>query len=333
MGVLWRTGRVALRWSASRGGGAGASRVARRAGATTFASTGPVWLRNGADRLPVTSAVTELLIRTMSGVKSGGGGGGGAAGGAGGAASTDAAAVPALDKAKFSSVVKLTAVRVEARKTAAAMKALGGSLLKMPRVKTVVDMGGSSPHRLVLLAKQFAPDKEGIDGLPEEHRDFVKSQALSTETYELRLGYDDLGVDEVLRELLPPHLDVPSSFESAGHLAHLNLRDGHEPYRFLIGQVVLDKNKRLRTVVNKVGQIHAEFRTFDMELLAGEPDFEVTLKESGATFTFNFKDVYWNSRLQMEHRRMIEAFTKDDVVCELHPADPPTTAADVLVCC
>jgi tRNA (guanine37-N1)-methyltransferase len=32
----------------------------------------------------------------------------------------------------------------------------------------------------------------------------------------------------------------------------------------------------------------------------------VTLRESNAKFTFNFRDVYWNSRLQHEHDRMIE---------------------------
>lgn len=31
----------------------------------------------------------------------------------------------------------------------------------------------------------------------------------------------------------------------------------------------------------------------------------VTLRESNAKFTFNFRDVYWNSRLQTEHDRII----------------------------
>lgn len=44
------------------------------------------------------------------------------------------------------------------------------------------------------------------------------------------------------------------------------------------------------------GQIETEFRTFPMEVLAGDEDFEVSVKESGATFKFNFRDVYWNSR-------------------------------------
>jgi len=35
-----------------------------------------------------------------------------------------------------------------------------------------------------------------------------------------------------------------------------------------IGKIVLDKNKSLRTVINKVGELSNEFRTFDMEVLA-----------------------------------------------------------------
>jgi hypothetical protein len=33
------------------------------------------------------------------------------------------------------------------------------------------------------------------------------------------------------------------------------------------------KNKNLRTVVNKLNNIHAQYRYFDMEVLAGDKDF------------------------------------------------------------
>ena len=32
------------------------------------------------------------------------------------------------------------------------------------------------------------------------------------------------------------------------------------------------------------------------QVIAGEEDFDVTVKEGGYSFTFNFRDVYWNSR-------------------------------------
>lgn len=55
-----------------------------------------------------------------------------------------------------------------------------------------------------------------------------------------------------LQKLLPQGCEVPTSFESVGHIAHLNLRDELLPYKHVIGQVLLDKNSSIRTVVNKV---------------------------------------------------------------------------------
>ncbi|CAN0539940.1 unnamed protein product, partial [Ectocarpus sp. 8 AP-2014] len=46
---------------------------------------------------------------------------------------------------------------------------------------------------------------------------------------------------QVLTQLLEPRLpgrDLPTSFEVAGHLAHLNLRDYLLPYKKVIGQVI-----------------------------------------------------------------------------------------------
>jgi hypothetical protein len=47
-------------------------------------------------------------------------------------------------------------------------------------------------------------------------------------------------------------VDVPGSFETVGHVAHLNLRDELLPHKFVIGRVLLDKNAKIKTVLNKV---------------------------------------------------------------------------------
>jgi hypothetical protein len=52
----------------------------------------------------------------------------------------------------------------------------------------------------------------------------------------------------------------------------MNLKDDYLPYKHLIGQVIMDKNPHLRTVVNKMDSIDTTFRFFKMELLAGEDD-------------------------------------------------------------
>jgi tRNA (guanine37-N1)-methyltransferase len=59
----------------------------------------------------------------------------------------------------------------------------------------------------------------------------------------------------ILQKLLPEGVEVPVSFEGVGHIAHFNLRPEVMPFKHLIGQVVLDKNPSIKTVINKVGRL------------------------------------------------------------------------------
>lgn len=45
-----------------------------------------------------------------------------------------------------------------------------------------------------------------------------------------------------------------------------------------------------------------------MEVLAGEDQFVTELKESNCVFQMDYSNVYWNSRLQGEHERLIEKY-------------------------
>lgn len=128
-----------------------------------------------------------------------------------------------------------------------------------------------------------------------------------------------------LQRLLPEGSDVPSSFETVGHIAHLNIRDELIPYKHLIGQVILDKNLNIRTVVNKVcacrqslhvregakgyapscqledanhrpppvqvGTITNDYRVFQMEVVAGEAQTETEVVQHKARFKLDFSKV------------------------------------------
>lgn len=126
-----------------------------------------------------------------------------------------------------------------------------------------------------------------------------------------------MSLSDVLHRLLPENIEIPSSFEQVGHIAHLNLRDELLPYRKIIGSVLLDKNPRVHTVINKIGSIENEWRVFTMELLAGK-DLTVTeVKQHGARFSLDFRKVYWNSRLEAEHKRLVEEkFKKGEVIVD-----------------
>ena len=43
-----------------------------------------------------------------------------------------------------------------------------------------------------------------------------------------------------MKKVLPEGIVIPTSFETIGHIAHLNLREEHLPYKNIIGEVVLE---------------------------------------------------------------------------------------------
>lgn len=91
------------------------------------------------------------------------------------------------------------------------------------------------------------------------------------------------------------------------------------PHKHLIGQILLDKNPAIRTVINKTEDVGTEsvFRTFPYEVLAGPDDMDVTISSNGCEFKFDFGKVYWNTRLEFEHERLISKFREGESVCDV----------------
>lgn len=160
--------------------------------------------------------------------------------------------------------------------------------------------------------------------LPEEMRGYLQSNGFEAVPHVLRLRYDHFNAEFILKKILPEGMEIPSSFETIGHIAHINLRDEHKGYEKMIGQVLLDKNPRLKTIVNKTNTIggttseqDAIFRVFKMEVIAGQDDLNTEVNESGCRFRFNFGKVYWNSRLQGEHGRLLKGLKEEDILCDM----------------
>lgn len=81
---------------------------------------------------------------------------------------------------------------------------------------------------------------------------------------------------------------------------------------------IMQKNHpRIKTIVNKVGSITNEFRVPEFEVLAGEHDMITEVKQYGATFRLDYSLVYWNSRLEHEHKRLVSMFKAGEIICDM----------------
>lgn len=179
-----------------------------------------------------------------------------------------------VDKALFDQDIRLVAINIPAKLCTEYMKEFKDHLLKRPRMKRIFDAEKDgvkdNGRRLILLCETNGDDLL-LTKIPENLKNYNLKNGGIPEIFMLKISYENIPVDEVLRKILPESItEIPSSFEQVGHIAHLNLREEVLEYKYLIGNVILDKNVNIRTVVNKVGSIETEYRTFPMEVIAGK---------------------------------------------------------------
>lgn len=241
-----------------------------------------------------------------------------------------------LDRSFFQKDVKLlVACFSDPKYIGSFVKECKNYILFLPSVKHIVQLDKTTKGVLL---------RDDIDNLDNYQLKLdsmtlskIQDYNIAIQEYTMRLDYNFWKADDILRAVLPEDLidDVPSGFAQAGHVAHLNLRDDFKPYGKLIGQVILDKNSKVETVVDKVDSIATKFRTFKMNVLAGKNDLLVEQSESGCRFRFDFSTVYWNSRLSTEHERLIRQFKEQEAVCDVFagvgPFAVPAGKLNVLV--
>ena len=191
---------------------------------------------------------------------------------------------------------------------------------KVEEVKKLVKFHDLSPKFAGL--KQIVEDPEGkrilldekATEIPQDIRGLVGDVELTP--FKVTMDYRNLSLHDLLKTQLPERCVIPSAFETIGTIAHLNLLEEQIPYKHVIGQAILLKNKQLKTVVAKVGSIHNVYRSMDLEVLAGEPNFETEVRQSGLRFQLDFSKVYWNTRLEHEHDTLVDLFTEGAIVAD-----------------
>ncbi|KMZ61016.1 tRNA (guanine(37)-N1)-methyltransferase 2 [Zostera marina] len=206
-----------------------------------------------------------------------------------------------FDKKEFDQDLKLWAIRIPKERCNYVSRLLKGYVLNKPRIKPIVE-DASCPDRRLLILSEKIRDAD-LSDVPVEVLDELKNLC-STEVvpHTITLGYSYWHADHILKKILPSGVDVPSSFETID----------------VIARVIYDKNQpKIQTVVNKVGSIENEYRVPSFEVLAGKEDMVTEVKQYGATFRLDYGLVYWNSRLEHEHIRLVSKFEVGQIICDM----------------
>ncbi|XP_020585107.1 tRNA (guanine(37)-N1)-methyltransferase 1 isoform X2 [Phalaenopsis equestris] len=222
-----------------------------------------------------------------------------------------------LDESGFDVKLNLLAIQIPREVSKSVSRLLNGYMLERPRIKPITEDSTSEKNRLVLLSEMI--QNSDLSEIPYQKRDELRALCnFEVVPYSLTLGYSYWGADHILKQVLPSGVEAPSSFETIGHIAHLNITEELLPYKDIIASVIYDKNQpKIKTVVNKVGTITNEFRVPSFEVLAGTDNMVTEVKQYGATFKLNYSLVYWNSRLEHEHIRLVSQFQPGEIICDM----------------
>ncbi len=107
------------------------------------------------------------------------------------------------------------------------------------------------------------------------------------------------------------------AFDVIGNIAVVKLPDGLLPKKHLIGEALMQVHRHVRTVLRQTSAVRGEFRTRELELIAGEPETETTYHESGCSFKVDLAKVYFSPRLAHERLRIAQLVKPGETVTNL----------------
>ncbi|KAK1140551.1 tRNA(m(1)G37)methyltransferase [Aspergillus melleus] len=232
-------------------------------------------------------------------------------------------AMRALDRSFFKKTLPLSAATVFKNSDISKVRGTlnkSQDLLEAPRLNIIREVKVDDAVKKCLLLKDGVKHDDAATWSPTLS-ELVEKGTVAMRGYDLTLEYDYWAYADIMDAIIPEDLlaEFPQGYTQVGHVAHLNLREQYLPYKNIIAQVIMDKNVNIKTVIRKTEDVgaHSEFRTFPFELLAGEDDMNVVQSEQDCVFHFDYSRVYWNSRLETEHRRLVQKFRSGEMVCDV----------------
>lgn len=123
--------------------------------------------------------------------------------------------------------------------------------------------------------------------------------------------------DALKDQLTDEELEQLRAFDIIGDIAVIKLPEELLPKKGVIGRALMQVHRHLRTVLRQVGPIGGEFRTRELEVIAGEPGTETTHREGGCIFKVDLAQVYFSPRLAHERLRVASLVNPGEIVTNL----------------
>ncbi len=111
--------------------------------------------------------------------------------------------------------------------------------------------------------------------------------------------------------------ELGTSFDIVGDIGVIKLPDSLLEKKRIIGEALLSVHTHLSTVLLQTSPVSGEFRTRDLEVIAGEEKTETAHKEYGCTFKVDLSKVYFSPRLSNERYRIAKLVNSGEIVTNM----------------
>ena len=108
-----------------------------------------------------------------------------------------------------------------------------------------------------------------------------------------------------------------SSFDQIGEIIVLRIPDSLKSKKKIIGETLLDQVKTTRSVFYQSSPVEGEFRTRNLEILAGEDNTETEYKESGCRFLVDVEKAFFSPRLSTERERIANLTHDNEIIINM----------------
>jgi len=111
--------------------------------------------------------------------------------------------------------------------------------------------------------------------------------------------------------------ELISAFDQIGEIIIVRIPDSLLSKKKIIGKALLDDVKIVRSVFYQASTVSGDFRTRDLEILAGEDNTETEYKEFGCRFTVDVKNAFFSPRLSTERERIANLVQNGEIMTNM----------------
>lgn len=111
--------------------------------------------------------------------------------------------------------------------------------------------------------------------------------------------------------------ELISSFDQIGDIIIVRIPDSLLTKKKLIGETLLNEVKIAKSVFYQASAVEGDFRTRNLEILAGEDKTETEYKEFGCRFTVDVENAFFSPRLSTERERIANLVQEGETIVNM----------------